>query len=217
VTVVRSRTRPKHAAPRQASFWRELPILLGVAILVALVVRVFLVQTFWVPSTSMVPTLQVGDRVLVNKLVFHVNSPSRGEVVVFNSPISWRSFPNETVFIKRLIGLPGDHVMCCDANGELQINGKSLREPYLNFTESAAKPAAPQPFNIVVPPDRLWVMGDNRYNSGDSAANWYRSANVDQSTIRESALIGRAFLLFWPLTRFDWLTVPSTFDKVPSG
>jgi signal peptidase I len=89
----------------------------------------------------------------------------------------------------------------------------------LNFSESnkPGETAAPEPFNIVVPAGRLWVMGDNRYASGDSAANWARYSNISQATIPESALIGRAFLLFWPLNRWDWLSVPSTFDKIPGG
>lgn len=209
--------RARHATAKKSSFWRELPILLGAAILVAFLVRMFVVQTYWVPSGSMIPTLRIGDRVIVNKLVYHFNSPDRGEVVVFNSPVSWRSYPNEKVFVKRLIGLPGDHVVCCDASGRLQINGKSVAEPYLNFTESADMPAAPTQFSIVVPPGRVWVMGDNRYASGDSAANWQRTRDINASTITEKALIGRAFVLFWPLGHWDWLSTPSGFDHVPSG
>lgn len=213
MTVVRA----KHAIEKPNNFWRELPILLGAAILVAFLVRMFVVQTYWVPSGSMIPTLHEGDRVIVNKLVYHFNSPDRGEVIVFNSPVSWRTYPNEKVFIKRLIGLPGDRIVCCDVNGRLDINGKPLVEPYLNFAEGPNLQAAPQPFNIVVPPGRLWVMGDNRYDSGDSAANWQKTNNIDQSTIAESAVIGRAFVLFWPFSHWDWLSVPSGFVAVPSG
>lgn len=213
MTVVRA----KHAIEKPNNFWRELPILLGAAILVAFLVRMFVVQTYWVPSGSMIPTLHRGDRVIVNKLVYHFNSPDRGEVIVFNSPVSWRTYPNEKVFVKRLIGLPGDRVVCCDVNGRLDINGKPLVEPYLNFTEGPNLQAAPQPFNIVVPPGRLWVMGDNRYDSGDSAANWQKTNNIDQSTIAESAVIGRAFVLFWPFSHWDWLSAPSGFSTIPSG
>lgn len=213
VTVVRA----KHATEKKSNFWREFPILLGAAILVAFLVRMFVVQTYWVPSGSMEPTLQLHDRVIVNKLVYHFNSPDRGEVIVFHSPVSWRTDPSETVFVKRLIGLPGDHVVCCDANGRLDINGKPVDEPYLNFKEGPNMPAAPEPFNIVVPAGRVWVMGDNRYNSGDSVANLQRTNDINQSTIAESALIGRAFVLFWPFSHWDWLTVPSGFAAIPSG
>jgi signal peptidase I len=191
--------------------------LLGAAILVAFLVRIFVVQTYWVPSGSMIPTLRQGDRVIVNKLVYHFNSPDRGEIIVFNSPVSWRSFPSEKVFVKRLIGLPGDHVVCCDSNGRLDINGKPLNEPYLNFHESQTQPAAPQPFSVVVPSGRLWVMGDNRYDSGDSAANYQKSNNVNQATITERSVIGRAFVLFWPFSHWDWLTIPSGYDSIPGG
>ena len=99
------------------SFWRELPILLGAAIVVAILVRTFVLQTYYVPSESMEHTLNVNDRVLVNKLAYDFRDPHRGEVIVFNSPVSWREAANETVFVKRVIGTPGDHVICCDAQG----------------------------------------------------------------------------------------------------
>ena len=174
----------------------------------------FVVQTFWVPSESMVPTLQKHDRVIVNKLVYHFNSPDRGEVIVFNSPTSWRNDPSETVFVKRLIGLPGDHVVCCDATGHITVNGHAITEGYLNFAESP-RAADPYQFNITVPAGRVWVMGDNRYASGDSAFNWNATANIQQSTIAEGAIIGRAFVLFWPFGHFKWLGIPSGFAHVP--
>src|SRR5258708_5080474 len=118
VTLVRT----KPAPGKSRTFWKELPILIVAALVVAFLVRMFVVQTFWVPSESMVPTLQKHDRVVVNKLVYHFNSPDRGEVIVFKSPESWRNDPSETVFVKRLIGLPGDHVVCCDRTGRLTVN-----------------------------------------------------------------------------------------------
>jgi signal peptidase I len=211
VTVVR--TNPASAKGR--TFWKELPILIAAALVVAFLVRLFVVQTFWVPSGSMLPTLHEHDRVIVNKLVFHFNSPDRGEVVVFHSPESWRNDPSETVFVKRLIGLPGDHVVCCDTNGRLLVNGQAVDEPYLNFTESARTPAD-NAFTITVPADRVWVMGDNRYASGDSYYNWNATHDIQQSTIPESALIGRAFVLFWPFSHWKWLGIPSGWNAVPS-
>jgi len=95
---------------RRSTFWRELPILLGVAIVVAILVRAFVLQTFYIPSESMEHTLNINDRVLVNKLVYDFRAPQRGEIVVFNSPPSWRGDPTETDFIKRVIGIGGDHV-----------------------------------------------------------------------------------------------------------
>jgi signal peptidase I len=174
----------------------------------------FVVQTFWVPSESMLPTLHKHDRVIVNKLVYHFNSPDRGEVIVFNSPPSWRNDPSETVFVKRLIGLPGDHVMCCDSSGRITVNGHAVAEPFLNFAEGAQTPADPYQFNITVPSGRVWVMGDNRYASGDSAFNWNSSNDIQQSTIAESAIVGRAFVLFWPFGHWHWLGIPKGFDAV---
>ena len=112
----------------RSSFWRELPILLGVAIVVAILVRAFVLQTFFIPSESMENTLLINDRVLVNKLVYDFRDPHRGEVIVFTSPEDWRTNPDEKDFIKRVIGTPGDHVVCCDQLGRITVNGKALDE-----------------------------------------------------------------------------------------
>jgi signal peptidase I len=211
VTVVQTKNTKKNG-----SFWKELPILLVAAVVVAFLVRTFLLQTFWVPSPSMEHTLNVKDRVLVNKLVYDFRDPHRGEVIVFNSPLSWRSNPDEKVFVKRVIGVGGDHVVCCDAKGRITVNGKALDEAYLNHDAPHAQ-ASPDEFDVVVPKGRLWVMGDNRYDSADSRQN-YKNTNGDMtaSTIDVNAVIGRAFVLFWPFNRFDWLTVPSTYGHVPA-
>src|SRR5258706_8762962 len=130
-TTYASQVIDERAAKPRGSFWRELPILLGVAILVAVLVRAFVLQTFFIPSESMEHTLNINDRVLVNKLVYDFRDPHRGEVIVFKSPLSWRSDPSEEDFIKRVIGVGGDHVVCCDAQGRITINGKALNEDYL--------------------------------------------------------------------------------------
>jgi signal peptidase I len=201
----------------RSSFWRELPILLGVAVIVALLVRAFVLQTFFIPSESMENTLVIDDRVLVNKLVYDFRDPRRGEVIVFTSPVEWRTDSNEKDFIKRVIGVPGDHVVCCDSRGRLTVNGKALDEPYL-YRDPAGRPdpASEHTFDIVVPPDRLWLMGDHRARSGDSSAE-YSQHNQDliEATIPIDSVIGRAFVLFWPVGRWDWLNVPDTFDDIP--
>lgn len=202
---------------KNGSFWKELPILLIAAIVVALLVRTFLLQTFWVPSPSMEHTLNVRDRVLVNKLVYDFRDPDRGEVIVFNSPVSWRSNPDEKVFVKRVIGVGGDHIICCDSNGRITVNGYALNESYLDHDAPHAN-SSPDPFDVVVPAGRLWVMGDNRYDSADSRQNWFSSnKDIMAATIPAKSVIGRAFLLFWPFSRTTWLTVPSTFDHVPDA
>jgi signal peptidase I len=214
--IDRPRT-PAHAARSRGrirgNFWKELPILLVVAVIVAIAVRAFVLQTFFIPSPSMEHTLNINDRVLVNKLVYDFRSPRRGEVIVFTSPLSWRNTPDEKDFIKRVIGIGGDHVVCCDSQGRLAVNGTALDEPYLN-TDAGRLPASPNKFSVVIPQGRLWVMGDNRFYSGDSQERFYVTNNVVASTIATSAVIGRAFVVFWPFGRASWLTVPPTFGHV---
>jgi signal peptidase I len=206
----------ERAKSRNTSFWRELPILLGVAIVVAVVVRAFVLQTFYIPSESMEKTLLINDRVLVNKVVYDFRSPHRGEIIVFEAPVSWRSNPTEKDFIKRVIGIEGDRIVCCDAQQRLIINGHSLDEPYI-YTDDEGIVDLPNEarFDITVPKDRLWMMGDHRTQSGDSRQNYLRSRDIQQATIPEDAVIGRAFVVFWPFGSAKWLTVPDTFDKVP--
>lgn len=200
----------------RSSFWKELPILLGVAILVAVLVRAFVLQTFYIPSPSMQHTLDINDRVLVNKLVYDFRSPHRGEILVFRAPIEWSSNPDGEDFIKRVIGVGGDHVVCCDPQDRLMINGHSLDEPYI-FTENGVRDrAADEQFDITVPAGRLWVMGDHRSASGDSLEHWEQTEDINVATIREDSAVGRAFTVFWPLDRAKWLTVPKSFDGVPN-
>ncbi|TDB78915.1 MULTISPECIES: signal peptidase I [unclassified Micromonospora] len=200
----------------RSSFWKELPILLGVAILVAVLVRAFVLQTFFIPSPSMENTLKIDDRVLVNKLVYDFRSPHRGEVVVFKAPTSWSGNPNGEDFIKRVIGVGGDRVVCCDA-GKLVINGQRLDEPYIYSADGQQDKPADQEFDITVPAGRLWVMGDHRSASGDSLEHWQQSGrDVTEATIPEDRVVGRAFTVFWPVDRATWLSVPKPFDAIPS-
>jgi signal peptidase I len=215
------------------SFLRELPILIAVALVLALLIKAFLVQAFYIPSESMEDTLKKGDRVLVNKLVYHTRSIHRGEIVVFNGKdTSFESTPEFTAtrsnnviarffrsvgsaigiappgekdFIKRVIGVAGDRVACC-TNGKVTVNGVPLTETYL---KPGVTPSD-QTFDVTVPKDRLWVMGDNRANSSDSRAHIDAS---DHGYIPTHKVIGRAFIKVWPFSHFGVLHVPKTFRQ----
>lgn len=202
---------------RRGSFWRELPILVGVAILVAVLVRAFVLQTFYIPSPSMEHTLNVLDRVLVNKLVYDFREPRRGEIVVFKAPTDWQSGTEGEDFIKRIIGVGGDHVVCCDDQNRITINGRSLSEPYIyRDADGTQDRAADEPFDVTVPAGRLWVMGDHRSASGDSLEHWEQTQSIDEATINADEVVGRAFTIFWPVNRATWLSVPKQFESIPA-
>jgi signal peptidase I len=178
------RRRRRRSGAQQGIEWI---LLVGAALVIALLIKTFLVQAFYIPSASMEPTLKVHDRVLVNKLSYKAHGIHRGDIVVFTKP------PNETQdikdLIKRVIGLPGDTVS--EENGHVFINGRQLNEPYL--------PAGTPTENLTtvkVPPGDIFVMGDNRTNSADSRVF---------GPIKESSVVGRAFLRIWPLPRLGFL------------
>jgi signal peptidase I len=215
---------------KQRSFWRELPILVVIALLLAVVIKTFAIQAFWIPSGSMENTLEINDRVLVNKIVYHIRDIHRGDIVVFNGDGSWDPGPIPTngnifqqfgagfasmfgfgrpgdILIKRVIGIPGDHVACCDAQGQITVNGVALTEQSYLYPGSAPSETR---FNIVVPQGRLWVMGDNRLWSADSRDHM---GDPGGGTVPESAVIGRAFIIIWPPSRWRILPIPATFEQ----
>jgi signal peptidase I len=215
---------------KQRSFWRELPILVAVALLLAVVIKTFAIQAFWIPSGSMENTLEINDRVLVNKIIYHIRDIHRGDIVVFNGDGSWDpgtipvagnifqqfgagfasmfgfGHPGD-ILIKRVIGIPGDHVACCDAQGRVTVNGVPLTEQSYLYPGSAPSLAR---FNITVPAGRLWVMGDNRYYSDDSRDHM---GDPGGGTVPVSAVIGRAFVIIWPPSRWRFLPIPATFEQ----
>ena len=213
--------RPHHGstARRVGGFLAELPVLLLVAFVLALLLRSFLVQAFFIPSESMVPTLEIGDRVLVNRLAFRLGDPERGEIVVFAdeagaernnaNPLvgGLRSLaaglglapPSEQDYIKRVIGLPGETIEISD--GVVHIDGEPL--PESATAEGGYLSAVDQSFMdpMRIPDDEYFVMGDNRPRSSDSRSLL--------GTIDRDQLIGRAFVLVWPFDRARVLPVPS--------
>lgn len=206
---------------QKGSFWRELPILLAIAVVVALLVRTFALQSFWIPSGSMENTLRRGDRVLVNKLIYDFRDPRRGEVIVFKAPQSWRGRPDDEDFIKRVIAVAGDTVSYDARDGRISVNGQPLDESNYIYTnpDTGRQDLASKDgyeFEVTVPNGRMWVMGDHRGSSGDSRENYIRSGgDVVQATIPVDALVGKAFLLMWPMDHWDWLTIPDTYTAVP--
>jgi signal peptidase I len=237
------RTAPERSARRPnrgaAGFVRDLIVIVVVAVLASFLIKTFLIRSFYIPSASMQHTLQVGDRILVNELVPGLIPLQRGDVVVFTDPGGWLhndpvapptnpvSAAGEWVLslvglstqdandhlVKRVIGLPGDHVTCCNALGQMSVDGSPLQEPYavLQPGSSAVSGTA---FDITVPKGRLWVMGDNRYDSADSR---YNRDTLSKGYVPVSDVVGRAFVVSWPVSHWSWLSdYPSTFDGVRS-
>jgi signal peptidase I len=179
-----TKSKRHQSATRQAVEW---VVFIAVALGIALLIKTFLFQAFFIPSESMVPTLKVHDRVLVNKLSYKMHPVHRGDIVVFKRP------PNEPSdikdLVKRVIALPGETVE--GRNGHVYINGRLLEEPYLprgTLTETFSP--------VTIPANSVWVMGDNRQNSADSHVF---------GPIRESSIVGRVFLRIWPLSRIGFL------------
>jgi signal peptidase I len=223
--------------PRRRKRYRELGLTVVGVIVLTLLLKAFVIQVYEIPSPSMTNTLMVGDRVLVNKLVYHTRSIALGDIIVFSGAGSWgdlngnpippppsnpieRFFDavladvgihgNNTFYIKRVIGLPGDHVACC-TDGMITVNGVALHES--SYLMPGSVPAAPSTFSIVVPAGRLWVMGDDRYNSADSLWHYQHGSTLIASTIPESEVAGRAFFVLWPPSQFGDLPIPATFKQ----
>src|SRR3954449_10916540 len=217
---------------KKGSLLRELPVLLLVAFVLALVVKTFFVQAFFIPSGSMEQTLHgcpgcTGDRVLVNKVPYWFGEPEPGDVVVFKGPDTWTpevtvtepsnwatgallwlgrtvgvAPPSEDDFVKRVIATAGQTVECCDEQGRVLVDGKPLDEPYIFENNPIEQRSFPK---VTVPEGRLWVMGDHRSASADSRSH---VGDKYSGTIGESDVIGKASLIVWPLSRFGVLHSP---------
>ncbi len=220
---------PAAKSKKKKNFWRELLTIVVAAAVLTLLAKAFVVQVYRIPSASMENTLQVGDRVLVNKLVYHFRGIGRGDIIVFSGQDSWgpnasppsgdpvvRLFDdvlsgiglqnNQTYYIKRVIGLPGDHVACC-TNGKITVNGVPLSESSYLFPGNVPSSSK---FSEVVLPGHLWVMGDHRSDSEDSR---YHSGDPGGGAIPENQVVGRAFLIIWPVSQIRDLPIPSTFQQ----
>jgi signal peptidase I len=229
-----------------AVFWRwlfpkkprpfivELPFLVVFALVLAFLIKTFLVQAFFIPSGSMQNTLAIGDRVTVNRAeVWLGEQPARGDIVVFKDPGGWldgeESTPSGNWFssalsfvgllpqddgdlIKRVIGVGGDHVICCNANGQITVNGVPLDESSYLFpgnTGDSAPPGVHAHFDVVVPKGDLWVMGDHRDVSLDSRAH----VPTGTQFVPVSDVVGKADLIVWPMSQWRTLSVPGTFRQ----
>ncbi|MFD3762349.1 signal peptidase I [Streptomyces sp. NPDC058622] len=207
-------------------FWRELPMMLVLALVLALVVKTFVAQAFLIPSDSMRDTLRRGDRVVVDKLTSWSGAePRRGEVVVFHDPADWlhgqptaqpnlaqhvlitiglMPSANERVLVKRTIAIGGDTVQC-KKGGPVVVNGEELYEPYIRPGDTACDDA---PFGpLTVPEGTIWVMGDHRQNSRDSR---YHADGHTRGFVPVDDVVGRAVVIAWPVGR--WSTLPDGFD-----
>lgn len=233
--VERRKLARKVKRKRRRSLVAEVPLLVAVALVIALVLKTFLLQAFVIPSGSMEQTIRIGDRVLVDKLTpWFGAEPHRGDVVVFKDPGGWLSSEpqpkadpvvvkqvkefftfigllpasGEQDLIKRVIGVGGDTVECCDKQGRLMVNGTPLAETYI-YPDN---PPSMMKFTVHVPPGRLWVMGDHRSDSADSR---YHTDQPGGGTIPLNLVVGRAFVVAWPLGHWERLKEPGTFASVP--
>jgi signal peptidase I len=202
---------------RKGSLFRELPFLVVVALITSLLIKTFLVQFFYIPSGSMENTLQIQDRVAVNKIPFISRNISRGDVVVFRDPANWLPEVSESTsspiiskiksglvavgvlpnpakqyLVKRVIGVAGDHVICCNTKGLLTVNGTAITEPYI-FKGNVP---SDMNFDIVVPKGKIWVMGDHREASADSR---YHQEDINKGMVPLYRVTGRVFAVIWPL------------------
>ncbi|MDH6278067.1 signal peptidase I [Aurantimicrobium minutum] len=220
-------------------FLRDVLVIFGIAILVSFLVKTFLVRSFFIPSASMEQTLMIDDRVIVNELVPKAVAVDHGDIVVFKDPGGWlparppvevtgiqagtewvlslfglASPDSNDHLIKRVIGLPGDTVECCSADGKIIVNGVPISEPYITVPAGETRASAID-FNVTVPEGSLFVMGDNRYNSKDSR---YNTDKPGGGFVGIDNVVGRAFVLSWPMSHWGWLSnYPEVFADVPDA
>jgi signal peptidase I len=231
---------------RRSSFWKELPLLILVALVLTFLIQTFIGKVYVIPSGSMERTLHgctgcTNDRALVDKITYRLRDPAPGDVVVFRGPDSWSSEvvvdepsnpvvkglqmfgslvgiapPDEKDFVKRVIAVGGQTVQCCDSRGQVMVDGKSLNEPYIFYLPDAGPPKQ-APFGpVTVPQGQLWMMGDSRNNSADSRV-------PDHGAVPVGNVIGLARFIVMPFDRFGGIELtnpqssPVGMSETPSG
>ena len=209
---------------KKLSWWQETILLLALALLASILVKAFLVQMFFVPSASMRPQLIEDDRILVEKISTWDGDVERGDVVVFEDPGGWLGatpeptgvqsllslvglYPDGGHLVKRVVATGGDSVVCCDADGRITVNDTPLRESYLR----SDGPASQREFEVTVPEDSVWVLGDNRSNSQDSR---FHMSDPGDGAVPLDNVVGRVWGIVWPSDRFERLERPGAFDEV---
>lgn len=226
-------TPPRPAPSRGRSvllFLRDVVVIIAAALVISFLIKTFLIRSFYIPSESMQQTLLVNDRIIVNQLVPGVVPIERGDVVVFRDPGGWLTVApqppqpplaaagdwvlsliglsasdSDEHLVKRVIGLPGDRIVCCNDLGQLSINGVPIDEPYVSLPDGSTNVSG-RDFQEDVPEGTLWVMGDNRYDSSDSRFN---------GVVPIADVVGRVFVISWPIDRWQWVdSYPIVFDGV---
>jgi len=220
-------------------FLRDAAIIVVAALVVSFLIKTFLIRSFFIPTESMEATLVRDDRIIVSQLTPEVFELNRGDVIVFVDPGGWLSQQsgvseddplsrilngisvfvglsspnNEQHLVKRVIGLPGDRVVCCDDLGAMSVNGVALTETYVQLPQGVSKVSS-NDFDVTVPDDALWVMGDNRYNSADSRRNMDKPGG---GFVPLENVVGRAIVISWPQERWTWLgNYPPVFSEIVS-
>ena len=210
--------------------WQESILLLAIALVLAVAIKYFFVQAFYIPSPSMEPMFIKNDRILVQKVSYWGDKgPKRGDIVVFKDPGDRLNpeegrtasnvvtklleavglYPSGGHLVKRVIGIGGDRVKCCDAEGRVTVNGKALDESA--YLKKGTLPSD-QPFDVRVPEGHLWVMGDNR---GDSCDSRCHMGEPGGGFVADDLVVGKVWALIWPLGRAKWVHTPQTFKAIP--
>lgn len=232
-TFLRPRSRSESPSGGRSilRFLRDVIVIFVAALLISFLIKTFLIRSFYIPSGSMEQTLQIDDRIIVNELVPGLVDVQRGDIVVFKDPGGWLAGTptvsaasggpaadglawfltqvglgaqdSDEHLVKRVIGLPGDTVACCDDFGQLTVNGVPLDESAYVDLPVGEQRASGIDFSVTVPEGALWVMGDNRYNSQDSR---YNTGTPSKGFVPMDDVVGRAFVISWPIDRWTWLS-----------